>query len=300
MKATYILTGITLSYLYMTALTSCHNRIDSASDELSRKIDSLVEVQQINKRCILITFGSDAITSINSKRGIVVIDAGISTGLTARYRKIIEKDFQRNDFAYVINTHGHFDHNGGNSVFPKARIVGHENCLQEITEHQGNPEKVRLHLKKISDDYDSLLQTTKASTKEWDELFTQKIRYQSAFNDVANNIKIKQPDVTFSDSLTIDLGDVTLEMFYFGKCHSSSDMLVYVPEMSILFTGDLMTRYGSPSFGDNMTTANERNVRGVRWIEKRMDNIKTIIGGHGQILSLDGLKSFNDKILERQ
>lgn len=35
-------------------------------------------------------------------------------------------EFGRSDFAYVINTHFHFDHLDGNQVFPEAEVVAHE------------------------------------------------------------------------------------------------------------------------------------------------------------------------------
>ncbi len=36
---------------------------------------------------------------------IVIVDAGISTSLTNRYKRLIEKEFNQKNFIYVINTH---------------------------------------------------------------------------------------------------------------------------------------------------------------------------------------------------
>lgn len=287
---------ILLLYLWIFAFTSCNSQEFSTNDLTSKKIDSLIEVQKVNKQCLLIKFGCDVITAIKTEKGIVVIDAGISTGLTAKYRKIIENEFQRNDFAYVIISHCHPDHNGGNSVFSESRIIGQINCQEEISKQLSNPEKTIKYLSKIVAEYEIQLQTSKSNTNEWNEIFTQKVRYLYAYNDAKNLILVKKPDITFTDSMSIDMGDITFEMCFFGKCHSNSDILIYIPELSILFIGDLFSKYGRPSINDTLMTDKDSWKKAVKWIEKRMINIDKIIDGHGQALTINDLKSFNNNI----
>jgi len=61
--------------------------------------------------------------AIASEQGIVVVDTESSWSLTAEIREVIAREFARDDFAYLINTHGHADHGGGNQVFRDAVIV---------------------------------------------------------------------------------------------------------------------------------------------------------------------------------
>jgi glyoxylase-like metal-dependent hydrolase (beta-lactamase superfamily II) len=237
--------------------------------------------------------GSDAVTAIETQKGIVVIDAGISNGLTSKYRKIIENEFQRNDFAYLINTHGHPDHNGGNSVFAEAVIIGHENSLQEISDKRKDPEKVKSYLLKIVDDYEKELQKLEPGTDEWTEVFCQKARYQYAYNDVLNNFSVAKPEVTFNDTLTISMGDATLSMIYFGKAHTNSDIIVNIPELKLLMTGDLFFSGGKPSIDDASIQDVERWKTVMQWISVRWNEIDKVIGGHGQIMSQKDLEAFN-------
>ncbi len=266
---------------------------------ISAKIDSLINVQKINDRTIIINFGYDAITAIKTSEGIVIADAGISTGLTKRYRKVIEDEFHQKNFIYVINTHDHHDHIRGNSVFPESKIIGHENCLREITDQWSNPEKVAENLKKIAEDYDLQLQKSVANSVEWNDLFTQRIRYLYAYSDARNSIPVKRPDLTFSDSLKIKAGDTTFEMMYFGNCHSTSDILIYVPELKIIFVGDLFSRYGRISLNSKLVADKEKWQRAVYWTQLRMNNIDNVIEGHGQVLRLEDLKLFNNNILRK-
>ncbi len=84
-------------------------------------------------------------------------------------------------------------------------------------------------------------------------------------------------------------------MFYFGKSHSNSDIIIFIPELKLIFTGDLFSKFGMP--GINATTIDEaRSRQAILWIKERMDKIE-IIGEHVQILSPDDLKQFYNNIL---
>jgi tetratricopeptide (TPR) repeat protein len=48
------------------------------------------------------------------------------------------------------------------------------------------------------------------------------------------------PTKTFSDRMTLDLGDTTFELYYIGGMHSESDIAIFVPEHGLLMTGDTM------------------------------------------------------------
>jgi|WetSurMetagenome_2_1015567.scaffolds.fasta_scaffold29609_4 glyoxylase-like metal-dependent hydrolase (beta-lactamase superfamily II) len=282
---------------FLYSFSGCNSRQSTFNNVDSQKVDSLIKIQKVNDRTIIVNFGYDAVTAIKSEQGIVLIDAGISTALTAKYRIIIENKFLQDDYKYVINTHGHPDHIGGNSIFSQAKVVGHENCRNEVSERLTNPEKLIMSLWDIVEDYEQKLQQSVPNTSEWDGIFTQKIRYMGAYFDVKNNISVKIPDITFSDSMKLDLGDTTIEMIYFGKFHSNSDIVIYVPEISMIFIGDLFSKYGRPGIGDSPKTDVVKYLRAIRWIDSRMNNIEKVIDGHGQILSRDDLKDFNRNIL---
>jgi len=283
--------------IYITAFTlfSCNSTSNKVQPD---QIDSLIEIQKINENCILVKFGADAVSAINTQNGIVVIDAGISSKLTARYKKIIENEFAGNGFAYLIYTHAHPDHFGGSSIFTGCRVVGHSNCSGAINTYQ-NLESRTEKLNKIYQDYNLQLQSSNPGTEDWKETFTQMIRYKGAYRDAENSIPYLKPSTTFVDSLVIDMGSTTFDLTYFGKLHSDSDILVFVPEMSVLFIGDLFNTYGRPSYDANLIADTLRWQHTVEWIEKRMDGINIIVGGHGQIMSMEALKDFTEAVTSK-
>lgn len=265
-----------------------------------QNIESFIKTEKLNNKTILIRLGYDAVTAISTKKGIVVIDAGISTGLTEKYRKIIENKFKRNDFAYVINTHGHIDHSGGNSVFEGAVIAGHINCIDEISKQWKDPEKVKTALLKIVNDYDRELADLAPGTTEWNNVFCQKARNQYAYNDVLNDRIVTKPNLTFRDSLNIDMGDEIINLFYFGRAHSESDILVHIPSEKILMTGDLFSRYGRASIPSENSKYAMDWMHAVYWIENRWSDIEIIISGHGEILTKEDLLSFVNYVRKSQ
>lgn len=264
------------------------NRIDS------QRVDSLIRVLEINDRTILVKFGYDAVTAIKTSEGIVVVDAGISTALTGRYKKLIEKKFGQKNFIYVINSHGHHDHIRGNSIFGKAQIVGHANCRNDAPDPDINRDTLLSRSDRIVNYYDRQLQHSDPSTSEWEDNFTQKIRYSGSYLDISRNVPLKLPDVIFPDSMNLRCGDTVFEMICFGRFHSNSDILIYVPEIKTLFVGDLFSKYGRPGRTNSLVAGADEWIRAVQWIEQRTDNIETVIDGHGQVLSTDDLKLFTD------
>jgi glyoxylase-like metal-dependent hydrolase (beta-lactamase superfamily II) len=263
---------------------------------MSKKIDELIEVDKLSDRAIIVKLGYDAVVAVATQKGIVVIDAGISNSLTAKYRNIIQREFKRNDFVYLINTHSHPDHIGGNQVFADAEIIGHENCLTEIAAEWKNQEKIKSRLAKIVNDYENELDTLVPNSKEWEEVLCQKCRYQYAYNDLLKDRVVTAPTVTFNDFLDLSLGDVTLELIYFGKAHSESDIIIYIPELKLLMTGDLFFPGGRASVGDVDKQDVEQWEKAVQWLSSRANDIDVVVSGHGQIMSRKDLESFNKNI----
>jgi glyoxylase-like metal-dependent hydrolase (beta-lactamase superfamily II) len=286
-----ILKGPCFFYLLALSFISCN------SPDIP--FDKYFGVLKLSDKVLVLTFGYDAVTAIETTEGIVVIDAGISKTITSEIRKRIEREFNRKDFIYLVNTHSHPDHTGGNRVFADVKIIGHLNCEPEMEKGLKNPEKVKVRLLKIADEYKKELDTMPAGTKAWKEAYCQECRYRNAYNDFANDKAAIVPAQTFGDSLRLDLGDATMDLFYFGKAHSGSDILIHVPELKMLFTGDLFFPRGRPSLQETDSDDTKRWEQSFRWLSSRKGKINTIIGGHGQIMTSNDLESFIE-IMERK
>ncbi|OHB75656.1 MAG: hypothetical protein A2Z25_02190 [Planctomycetes bacterium RBG_16_55_9] len=189
----------------------------------------------IDRRCNL--------TAIQSQKGLVIIDTEASPRVMAPIKKRIEQTFGRDDWVYVINTHAHDNHCSGNSLFKGAVIVGHENLpedMQWLIRRQTEPDWRRRELDHIA----SILRNLRAALPQsaGNHTYTRLIRsdlvfYELFAKDLEEGYEVIKPSLMFADRQTLDLGDLTLELIFFGKGHSLSDTLVYIPQERVLVTG---------------------------------------------------------------
>ena len=120
----------------------------------------------------------------------------------------------------VIDSHGHYDHAFGNSVFRPAPIWGHVRCPAFLL-REGELARARV-------------------SAEIPELAA----------DLAE-VVFDPPDRTFETTASIDLGGRTIELRYLGRGHTDNDIVVIAPDAAVLFAGDLLENGATPSFGDS-------------------------------------------------
>ncbi len=66
----------------------------------------------------------------------------------------------------------------------------------------------------------------------------------------AEGFAVKPPQLTFNDRLTVNLGDVTLRLLFFGRAHSTTDLVILIPEEKTLLLGCFFLVQDSvPRFG---------------------------------------------------
>lgn len=203
----------------------------------------------IDRRCNL--------TAIQSRKGLVIIDTEASPRVMAPIKAKIEQAFHRTDWAYVINTHAHDNHCSGNSLFQGAVILGHENLaedMQWLIRRQTEPDSKRREI----DRYNAILRDLRAALPRYaaHRMYTGLIQsdlifYDLFVQDLQQGYEVVKPSLSFSDKYTLDLGDLALELIFFGKGHSNSDILIYVPQERILVTGAIAYQQGRvPEIGE--------------------------------------------------
>ena len=111
----------------------------------------------------------------------------------------------------MVNTHHHGDHTNGNCLFTDATVIGHTRCRDAVQAQViGGLEAV-------------------FGPVEWGEL------------------TIRPPEVVFDDVLTVHAGDTRIELHYIGTpAHTTNDVVAWLPEQRVLFTGDLVFNGGTP------------------------------------------------------
>ncbi|MFG2891704.1 MBL fold metallo-hydrolase [Streptomyces sp. NPDC048248] len=142
----------------------------------------------------------------------------------------------------VVNTHHHGDHTYGNGVFtPEATIIGHAACRRELLAagHQ-------LHAM-------------------WPQV---------AYGD----IRLTPPTVTYTDTLTLHIGGIEVQLIHPGVAHTPGDTIVWLPGQRIVFTGDLVFHGGTPFVFMGSLTGSLHAIEVLRSLDA-----VTVVPGHGPV-----------------
>jgi glyoxylase-like metal-dependent hydrolase (beta-lactamase superfamily II) len=217
---------------------------------------------------------------------VMVVDDG-STPTTARALLEDLKLITANPIRYVVNTHFHYDHTDGNSVFPpEVEIIAQEYVRTKIltsnvleSEPYKTSQTIRMSaliesLKKhIEDEKDSgqkaeLEKQLAAAQTLWDEL---------------KEIKPTPPNVTYTTKMVLYAGQREIQLLFLGRGHTGGDTVVFLPKERIVCTGDLMESrpaYLGDAFFDEWVATLDAL--------KKLD-FTLVLPGHGKPFSDKGL-----------
>ncbi|HEU4945982.1 MAG TPA: MBL fold metallo-hydrolase [Kribbella sp.] len=163
--------------------------------------------------------------------GVLVVDTRASVPqaeeLLAEIRELTDGPIR-----WVVNTHAHFDHTFGNSVFKAAgaTVHAHENAAAALAER--GPALQQHYRDNPGPDpaYPAIAAEVLA--------------------DVAA-APLVEVDKTFAVAQVIDLGDRRVELLHLGNGHTDGDLVVVVPDVDVVFAGDLVEESAPPAYGDD-------------------------------------------------
>jgi glyoxylase-like metal-dependent hydrolase (beta-lactamase superfamily II) len=97
------------------------------------------------------------------------------------------------------------------------------------------------------------------------------------------------PNVTFSESMTIELGGKKVELHYVGRNHSDNTLVAHFPAERIVFTVDWIPVQGLP-FRDMNDTYFEEWIEGLKRVEQMDFDI--LAPGHGRLGNKGDVRAF--------
>ena len=142
-------------------------------------------------------------------RGTLVIDTGLGERNGATVVRVAQK-LAKGPNLYLTNTHYHSEHTSGEQAFPASTIIVRLTLQQDEMN-----KRVGAHL--------------------------DAFRGMSAQNkDLLQDVRFRPADILFDREMKLDLGGVTVRLFYLGAAHTRGDMLIFVQEDSVLLPGDIV------------------------------------------------------------
>ncbi|WP_457647197.1 MBL fold metallo-hydrolase [Profundibacter sp.] len=83
--------------------------------------------------------------------------------------------------------------------------------------------------------------------EDWDSEFQ---RFPRLFEGHESIPGLTYPTTTFSDSMTVYLGNRRVDIMHLGRAHTAGDAVVWVPDAEVMFTGDIVEYHSACYCGD--------------------------------------------------
>ncbi len=203
-----------------------------------------VHVQKLDAGALRVWLGdhgsSTATAAIATSGGIVILDTTGDPAADAELRRIIARELGRDDFRYLINTHEHGDHTGGNAVYSDCVIVGHERVAAGMATQRADRARAAEWYAARVPELEKQAAAPPADPAEAAKLREQLQRARTEQARLRDESPVPAPTRTFTDRMDLKVGDTTFELYDISGMHSASDIAVFVPRLGLLFTGDTM------------------------------------------------------------
>ena len=190
-----------------------------------------------------------------SDNGVFLVDDQFAP-LTERIRAEIAQ-ISSAPIRFLINTHFHGDHTGGNENFGATGtlIVAHENARNTLAQPH----------------YIEMIQT----------------RFP-AFGVNA------LPVVTFQDSVSFHLGGERIDVFHAPPAHTDGDSVIYFRGSDVIHMGDIFRTRGQPIFDRNNGGSYEGLIEASDFVLAIAGENTKIIPGHGVVSTRADLRTVRD------
>lgn len=203
-------------------------------------------------------FGNQIV--VRSETGLLVFDSFWSGRAARIFKEEISKSLNRGDFSYVINMVDRLDMIGGNAAFQDAVIVGHENVLYKYRNEEAvqaeKSDLVEMWREKEGYSMDRLKNMEKGSDEErLEQGWMNKCKNMA--DELEQEFLLVLPQITYNDRLMLDLGDISVHLYWFGETGNYRGLtLAMIPEKklavlskSILFPSHHLAPYPMPDYG---------------------------------------------------
>ncbi|MEM6640098.1 MAG: MBL fold metallo-hydrolase [Pseudomonadota bacterium] len=191
------------------------------------------------------------------EEGVFMVDdqyAPMSDKLKAAVAAITEAPLR-----YLINTHWHFDHTGGNEAFAEsgAVLVAHDN--------------VRVRMSR--DEFIGLLDM-----------------------EVPASPAAALPVITFANRLTLHFADAAITAHHVAHAHTDGDAFIHFAEENVIHAGDLFWNGLYPFIDTSSGGGIDGMIKGARRMLALADDQTRIIPGHGPLAGRDDLVAYLDML----
>ena len=182
---------------------------------------------------------------------------------------------------WVINTHHHGDHAGGDPVMGKiATIIAHRNARERILSgYQTSARNSLDAVTRAQDELETARETNNAAraAQVQDQLGRALMNLQMA---QSTDPLRSSPTIDYDTELTMFIGSEEVHLLHFGRAHTDGDTLVYFKTSNVIHWGDTFSNRWIPAMD-----ASGNSLDWIEWLDKgiAVSPTATMVPGHGAI-----------------
>lgn len=206
-----------------------------------------------------IAYDGGNVACVNTSEGMVLMDTPMLPQHIEEWKLYI-LNLNPTGVKFLINSHIHFDHILGNRQL-RGTVISHEILRNRIFD--------------------------KGATLREDMAEGIPGRTEEETQFILNEPLIPA-QITFTDKMTIHLGDTTCQLQHIGG-HTSDSIVIYLPEEKVLFSGDIITSANHPYKGDACFSDWLKGLNNLKEFD-----IEWLIPGHGEICKKSEINRFID------
>jgi len=182
--------------------------------------------------------------------GILIVDDQFAP-LADKIRAAL-KELGKGKLRFILNTHWHGDHTGGNPEFgPEVPIIAHTNVRKRLMQGQRRGDRVIPPMNKEG-----------------------------------------LPVITFDESLSIHFNGEEIRAIHFPHGHTDGDLIIFFTQSNVVHMGDVMFAGRFPFVDLDSGGNVQGLIDNVEAIVQQLPAEVKIIPGHGPISTLDDLKAY--------
>ena len=229
--------------------------VASAQDDFS-KVE--IKATKVNGNVYVLEGAGGNIGVSVGPDGILIVDDQFAP-LAEKIRAAL-KTLGEGKLKFILNTHWHGDHTGGNAEFGReAPIIAHDNVRKRLSTEQ------RLELFK---------QTVPASPKE------------------------ALPVITFDQSLSVHFNGEEIRVIHFPHGHTDGDSVIFFTNSNVIHMGDDFFAGRFPFVDLDSGGSVVGLTKNIAEIIPKIPAGAKLIPGHGPVSTVDDLKAYHRMLME--
>ncbi len=203
----------------------------------------------------MLTGAGGNIAAVVGADGIVIVDdqyAPMADKIRAALKGVSDQPVR-----FVINTHFHDDHAGGNAAFSAgATVIAQDNVRKRLASGGvvGNGGTMRREVQPVSGG--------------------------------------ALPIVTFGHDMTLHLNGEDIRAVHAPHGHTDGDAIVYFPKANVMHTGDLFVTYGFPFIDISAGGSSRGIIAGLENALRIVPGDVKVIPGHGPVSSVTDVRNY--------